>query len=211
MRDAITMLKSLLFLIAASLCACGQQAASKQVQAVESKPETHVSATSQRGQIVQPEVKPGKNTDASSLLISFHGCADLLLTDPRGRKLGYDAGSQKNYLGIPGGIYDEGDPISDDEEDAKKPSQTKTAERQPGCTADKTVQFPNPVPGIYTLKMDGQTQTAFKLEITSYGSDAKANGHHALSQPAGSVPPLSYQFQLPPSPEGKLEVKAVSK
>jgi hypothetical protein len=210
MRDAITMLKSLLLLIAVSLCACGQQAASKQAQAPESKQQTHAAATSQKGQIAQPVVKPGKMTDGSSLLISFHGCADLLLIDSRGRKLGYDAASQKSYLEISGGIYDEGDPIGDDEDDAKQQGQEKTAGKQSGCVTDKTIQFPNPVAGMYTLKMGGQTGTAFKLEITSYGPDAKANGHYVLSQPAGPAP-FSYQFALPPTPGAEIQVKAGSK
>jgi hypothetical protein len=210
MRDAITMLKSLLLLITVSLCACGQQAASKQTQAAESKPQTHAAASSQKGQIAQPVVKPGKITDGSSLLVSFHGCADLLLIDSRGRKLGYDAASRKSYLEISGGIYDEGDPIGDDEDDAKQEEQEKAAGKQSGCVADKTIQFPNPVPGTYTLKMGGQTGMAFKLEITNYGADAKANGHYVLSQPAGSGP-FSYQFALPPSPGGEIQVKAISK
>lgn len=210
MRDAITMLKSLLLLITVSLCACGQQAASKQTQAAESKPQTHAAATSQKGQITQPVVKPGKMTDGSSLLISFHGCADLLLIDSRGRKLGYDAASRKSYLEISGGIYDEGDPIGDDEDDDKRQGQEKTAGKQPDCVADKTIQFPNPVSGMYTLKMGGHTSTAFKLEITSYGDDAKANGHYVVSQPAGSAT-LSYQFALPPTPGGEIQVKTASK
>lgn len=209
MQDAITMLKSLLLLITVSLCACGQ-AASTQVQAAESKPKTHAAASSQKGQIAQPTVKPGKMTDGSSLLISFHGCADLLLIDSRGRKLGYDAASQKSYLEISGGIYDEGDTIADDEDDAKQQGQEKTAGKQSGCVADKTIQFRNPVPGMYTLKMGGQTDTAFKLEITSYGADAKANGHYLVSQPAGPSA-LSYQFALPPSPSAEIQVKAVFK
>jgi hypothetical protein len=196
------MLKSFLLLLTASLCACGQQAASKQ--------QTHAAATAQKGQIAQPVVKPGKAADASSLLISFHGCADLLLIDPKGRKLGYDTANQKNYLGIPGGVYDEGDPIGDDEDNAKQEPQ-RAQGKQPDCIADKTVQFPGPVPGIYTLKMAGQTQTAFRLEITSYGADAKANGHYVMSQPASSAPPLTYQFELPPPADAEIQVKAVSK
>lgn len=208
MRDAIAMSKTLLVLITLGLCACGQQAGPKQTQAVDPKSQTHATATGQKGQVDQPQVTPGKQADASSLLISFHGCADLLLIDPRGRKLGYDADSQKNYLGIPGGIYDEGNPI-DDEDDQKQ--EAKKAEKQPDCIADKTVQFPNPVSGTYTLKMGGQTQTAFKLEITSFGPDAKANGHYAVSEPAGPASPLIYQFQLPSTSDARLEVKTLPK
>jgi len=198
------MSKTLLVLITLVLCACGQQAGPKQTQAGERKSQTRAAVTAQKGHIVQPAVKVGKRGDASSVLISFHGCADLLLIDPRGRKLGYDADGQKNYLGIEGGIYDEGNPI-DDEDDQKQ--EVKAAEKQSECIVDKTVQVPNPISGTYTLKMGGQTRTAFNLEITSYGPDSKANGHYALSQLVGSAPPLNYQFQLPPSSDARLEVK----
>jgi hypothetical protein len=83
----------LLWLLLAS--ACGQQTVS---------PPPQTSATQKKGPIAQPEVKPGKAAHASSLLITFHGCADLVLSDPRGRKLGYDAATRKNYQQIPGGI-----------------------------------------------------------------------------------------------------------
>jgi hypothetical protein len=211
MRDAITMSKSLL-IIMLGLCACGQQTPSSRPQAASTAGQTHAAASSSKGQIVQPAVKPGKGADASSLLISFHGCADLLLTDPQGHKLGYDPASKKSYLDITGGIYDEGDSISDDEDDTKQQQRPeKTAGKQPDCVADKTVQFPNPVPGTYMLKMGGNGAAGFKLEITSYGPDAKANGHYVTSQEVGSAPPAFYQFQLPPSPGTELQVKAASK
>jgi hypothetical protein len=211
MRDAITMQKSALVLIALGLTACGQQTPASRPQAAGDARKTHTAVSSQKGQIAQPQVKPGKAADASSLLISFHGCADLLLIDPHGHKLGYDAASKKSYLDITGGIYDEGDPIGDDEDDAKQAGQEKTAGKQSDCIADKTVQFPNPGSGMYTLKMGGHHATAFMLEITSYGPDANANGHYVLSHPVGSMPPLAYQFHLPPAPGGELQVKAVSK
>jgi len=210
MRDAITMRKSFVVLIVLGLTACGQQTPAPRPQAAGDAGKTHTAVSSQKGQIAQPQVKPGKAADASSLLISFHGCADLLLTEPHGHKLGYDPGSKKSYLEIAGGIYDEGDPIGDDEDDAKA-EQKKTAGKQPDCVADKTVQFPNPVPGTYTLKMGDNRAAGFKLEITSYGPDAKANGHYVTSQNAGSAPPPFYQFELPPPSGTEFQVKAASK
>lgn len=179
--------------------ACGQQT---------TPPPRQASATQKKGEIAQPEVKPGKASDASSLLITFHGCADLVLSDPRGRKLGYDAATRKNYQQIPGGIYDEGDPISDDEDDAApaKP-ETKAAAASQNCVSDKTVQVPQPLAGSYILKIDNATGNPFKIEITSYGFDSKQNGHFAASQTPGAPGVSAYQFQLPPSPGGTLEVK----
>lgn len=211
MRDAITMCKSLLVIITLGLCACGQQTPPPQPQPAGAAGKTHAAASSGKGQIVQPAVKPGNIADASSLLISFHGCADLLLTDPHGHKLGYDPASKKSHQEIAGGIYDEGDPLSSDDDDAKQQGQAKTAEKQSDCIADKTIQFPNPVPGTYTLKMDGNRTTGFKLEITSYGTDAKANGHYVTSQETGSAPPSFYRFQLPPVSNSDFQVKAASK
>jgi predicted small lipoprotein YifL len=210
MRDAITMCKSVLVLVMLGLCACGQQSPLPQPRAADDAGKTHAAATSIKGQIIQPVIKPGKAADASSLLISFHGCADLLLTDPHGHKIGYDPASKKSYLEIAGGIYDEGDPIGDDEDDVKRQGQEKPVGKQPDCMADKTVQFPNPVPGTYLLKIGNNRAAAFKLEITSYGVDAKANGHYIVSQAAGSAP-LSYQFALPPTLSAEIQVKAISK
>ena len=209
MPDAITMCKSVLVIITLGLCACGQQTPSPQPQAGAAG-KTHAAASSSKGQIVQPAVKQGNIADASSLLISFHGCADLLLTDPNGHKLGYDAASKKSYQEIAGGIYDEGDPLNDDD-DAKQQGQAKTAGMQPDCMADKTVQCPNPVAGTYTLKMGGNRTMGFKLEITSYGTDTKANGHYVTTQKAGSAPPPFYRFELPPVSGSDFQVKAGSK
>lgn len=209
MQDAMTMQKNFLVAFLLGLCACGQQARSPQSQPATTN-QTHTTASPKQGEIVQPAVKPGKIADASSVLISFHGCADLLVTDPRGHKLGYDASAKKTYQEIAGGIYDEGDPISDDEDESKPSSgQSMQTEKQPDCIADKTVQFPNPVAGTYTLRLAG-AKSAFKLEITSYGSDAKANGHYVSSLPAGSTPPAMYLFELPPA-EAELQIKVVQK
>ena len=211
MRNAITMYKSLLVLVTLGLSACGQQTPSFQSQAAGAAGKTHAAASVSKGQIVQPAIKQGNIADVPSLLISFHGCADLLLTDPRGHKLGYDPTGKKSYLGIAAGIYDEGNLIGDDEDEVKQLVQQKTAGKQPDCMADRTIQFPNPVPGTYTLKMFGNRAAGFKLEITSYGADAKANGHYLTSQEAGSAPRLFYQFEMPPTSGTNFQVKAASK
>ena len=93
----------------------------------------------------------------------------------------------------------------------KQEGQKKTAEKQPDCVADKTFQFPNPAPGKYFLKMGGNRTPGFKLEITSYGADAKANGHYVTAREAGSAPPSFYQFELPPLSGTGLQVMAASK
>jgi hypothetical protein len=210
MQDAINMCKTLLVLIMLGLCACGQQTSSARPQEAGAAGQTHAAANPSKGQIVQPTIKPGKDTDASSLLISFHGCADLLLIDPRGHKLGYDPAAKKSYVELTGGIYDEGDLIGDDEDDSKQGPE-KRAGKEPDCIADKTVQFRNPVPGTYMLKMGDNRAAGFKLEITSYGPDAKANGHYITSQEADLASPAFYQFQLPPSSDAEIQVKAASK
>lgn len=214
MQDAMTMCKSLLVLITLGLCACGQQQSpSQQPQAASPAVQTHAAASSNKGQIVQPQVKPGKDADGSALLITFHGCADLLLADPRGRKLGYDPAAKKSYVDVPGGTYDEGDSLSDDEEDDAKEQkpQENAAAKQTDCVMDKSMQLPQPAPGAYMLMIGNNQAQAFKLEITSYGPDANENGHYVLSLDAGSAPSSSYQFELPPLSGTKFQVKAVSK
>ena len=182
-----------------STSACGQQSA---------PPPTQTSASPKKGQIAQPQIRPGKAADASSLLITFHGCADLVLSDSRGRKLGYDSSGKKNYQQIPGGIYDEGDLIGDDENAAApaKP-EAKGAAANQACVSDKTLQVPQPLAGSYILSVDNSSGNPFKLEITSYGGDNKQNGHFAASQPPAAPGALAYRFQLPPPPGGVLEVK----
>jgi hypothetical protein len=197
----------------AGLLVCLYLASAYGQQAVP--PATQSSATEKKGQIAQPEIKPGKSADATSLLVSFHGCADLILTDPRGRRLGYDAAAKKSYQQIPGGIYDEGDLIADDEDDAtpgqpeaksiKPEIQSSAASRD--CASDKTLQVPQPVAGAYFLSIANTTGSPFKLEITSYGINSKQNGHFAASQTPAAPGAPAYQFQLPPSPGGVLEVK----
>lgn len=187
----------LLWLLLAS--AYGQQTGS---------PPTQASATQKKGKIAQPEVKSGKAADASSLLITFHGCADLVLSDPRGRKLGYDAVARKNYQQIPGGIYDEGDLISDDEADespAKPEAKPATTSRD--CANDKILQVPQPPAGAYNLTIDNSTGNPLRLEITTYGTESKQNGHFAVSRPAATPGASTYQFQFPAPPSGVLEVK----
>ncbi len=186
----------LLWLLLAS--ACGQQSA---------PPPTQTSASPKKGGITQPEVKPGKAADASSLLITFHGCADLVLSDPRGRKLGYDAAGKKNYQQIPGGIYDEGDLIRDDENNAAPANPEAKAPASQACVSDKTLQVPRPLAGSYILSVDNSSGNPFKLEITSYGADSKQNGHFAVSRTPAAPGAVAYRFQLPPSPGGVLEVK----
>ncbi len=177
--------------------ACGQQTA---------PPSPQTSATQKKGQIVQPEVKPGKAADASGLVIDFRGCADLVLADALGRKLGYDPASDKSYQQIPRGVYDEGDLINDDEAEPEKPD-AKPASSKDCASSAKAMQVAQPLAGSYKLKIINSTGNPFKVEITSYGTDG-ANGHFVLSQPAGATVVFVYQFQLPPSSSG-LEVRPV--
>jgi hypothetical protein len=206
------MFKSLLVVVVTlGLSVYGQQTPRSKSQAAGAVGKTHAAANVSKGQIVQPAIEQGKLADAYSLLISFHGCGDLLLTDPRGHKLGYDATGKKSYLQVAGGIYDEGDLIDEDEDEANQQEQEKAAGKQPDCMADKTVQFPNPVHGAYTLTIFVSRAAGFNLEVTSYGADAKANAHYLTSQKAGSAPRLFYQFEMPPRSGTNFQVKSASK
>jgi len=180
--------------------ACGQQTA---------PPPLHTLATQKKGETAQPEVKPGKAADASGLVIEMRGCADLVLADGQGRKLGYDPASDKSYEQIPRGVYDEGDLISDGvDEAAPEQPEAKPASSKECATSGKAMQVAQPVAGSYKLKIINSTGYPFNIQITSYGADGE-NGHFAISQPAGSPGVFAYQFKLPPSSNG-LEVKPVS-
>lgn len=176
--------------------ACGQQPAG----APQPSGQVQSSATQNKGQVAPPDVKPGKATDASGLLVALHGCADLVLSDSQQRKLGYDPSVRRVLEEIPGGSYDEGDPSDDSGQQNKKES----------CVSDKTLQIPQPLAGSYNVSLRNPKGRPFKLEITSYGVDAKENGHFVVSQPTGKGTTAVFQFQLPVSPSSPFEVKPIS-
>lgn len=176
--------------------ACGQQPAG----APQPSGQVQSSATQNKGQVAQPDVKPGKATDASGLLVTLHGCADLVLSDSQQRKLGYDPSARKVREEIPGGSYDEGDPSSDSGQQSKKES----------CISDKTLQIPQPIAGSYNLNLYNPKGQPFKLEITSYGADAKENGHFVTAQSLNKGATAVYQFQLPVLPGSRFDVKPIA-
>ncbi len=163
------------------------------------------SASGTPGQVVQPAVTQVKSPVDTSLLITLHGCADLLLSDAQGRKMGYDADARKSYQDIPHGVYDEGDPTSDDDAAVPtSPQKDTAAAKKQQCFADKSLQVPQPAAGAYVLHVQNSTGNPFKLRITSY-QDAKDNGNYSANETSARQHTYTYRFHLPPS-AGALEV-----
>ena len=163
------------------------------------------SASINKGQVAQPAVTQVKSPADTALLITLHGCADLLLSDEQGRRTGYDADAKKSYQDIPHSIYDEGDPTSDDDADASAARKEETAQaKKQECFADKSLQVPQPAAGAYVLRVQNSNGNHFKLRVTSY-QDAKDNGQYTSNEASPRQQTYTYQFHLPPS-AGTLKV-----
>jgi len=165
------------------------------------------SATENKGQVEQPAITQVKPAISTSLLITLHGCADLLLSDEQGRRTGYDADAKKIYQDIPHSIYDEGDPSDDDEAGTSSATRESAWAKKQECIADKSLQVPHPAPGVYVLRVQNATGRAFRLRITSY-QDAADSGRFIANEASPRQQTYTYRFHLPP-PGGGLTVTSV--
>ena len=80
----------------------------------------------------------------SPFIISLNSGDDLLLTDPQGRKTGFDVAGNKVFDEIPGASYGD-ESITDPNDDSDNPTRID----------DKTLDLQAPKPGIYTLTIYG--------------------------------------------------------
>jgi hypothetical protein len=203
MRSYVIRLVCVLSLAAAWGCK-QEKVAPSATPAAPPQPSLHSSASATPGQVAQPAVTEVQSPADTSLLIELHGCADLLLSDERGYKTGYDTEAKKSYQDIPHSVYDEGDTISDDDSDAS-PAKTETAAaKQQECVTEKSLEVPQPAAGAYVLRVQNSTGNPFKLRITSY-RDAKDNGQFTADKASARPQIYTYRFHLPPS-TGTLEV-----
>jgi len=85
--------------------------------------------------------------------------AELVLTDPRGRKTGADPRNQQRFQGIPESSYEQ-EGLDDDE----------TGEPGPVSLA---LYVANPVPGAYNLQVIARTSGCYSLEIRVLGRELK--------------------------------------
>lgn len=104
--------------------------------------------------------------------------AELLLKDPRGRKIGFDPRAHKSYREIHAASY-EFEAIDDDVSGAPGP--------QSGI-----IELRNPVAGIYVLEIIGKEPGYFTLEIT--GFDKAMNTSKIFLKETPITPKASRRF-----------------
>ncbi|MBI3392852.1 MAG: hypothetical protein HY039_06665 [Nitrospirae bacterium] len=135
-------------------------------------------------------------TDSTGISISFHSPGDLLLTDPQGRRVGYNPVQGLTYAEIPGAFY-ESHYLADDESGDPGP-------------LTKELDVPWPVPGKYNLEVFGTGEGVYTLDISAY--DPKMNPSIRqfwdVSISPGTV--HTYAFQYAKQVGVELEFDAVS-
>jgi len=183
---------------------CKQEKVTPPTTAAPPQSSLHSSASATPGQVAQPAVSEIKSAADTSLLITFRGCADLLLLDESGRKTGYDALAKKSYQDIPHSVYDEGDTTSDDDDDGSAAKTEAPAANQQECVTAKSLEVPQPAAGVYVLRVQNSAANPFNLRITSY-RDARDNGQYSANEASAQRQTYTYRFHLPPA-NGTLEV-----
>lgn len=151
-------------------------AACWQNSAQSTSPATHSSMSRQKGVVSQPHLSPAKNDteNFSALLISINGEGELLLSDRSGRKLGYDAQTQKNFQEIPGGVYDNADDIDDDDaQPAATPAAEAAGAAQRSSAGLKRIEVPEAQFGEYILKVSSQASGTYSLNVASLNKQGK--------------------------------------
>lgn len=105
-------------------------------------------------------------TDQRGLTVSFHSPGELLITDPSGRRLGFDPLTNQSFTEIPGSFYD--DVGLQDDVTELPADDTDTG---------KSLGLVSPATGDYTLTVTGTGTGTYNMEIQ--GLDV--NGQPSLS------------------------------
>jgi hypothetical protein len=134
-------------------------------------------------------------TDRTGIIIRFHSPGELLLTDPQGRKVGYDPINGVTYNEIPGAYY-EGEAMEDD------------ITGEPGPES-KELMVPRPLAGDYQLKVIGTDIGTYTLEIRSRDPELNLSKQvvRNISISTGTV--HTYGFYYAKTVGAELEFKAI--
>lgn len=106
----------------------------------------------------------------SGILVEVQSPATLLVTDPRGRKLGFDAASGRYYADIPRASYDDTG-LAD-------PGLVDPFLQQPDPDPAKTATIPQPLEGDYVFDVVGQPNAngrTYSLEVRAYDTNGGRN------------------------------------
>ena len=98
--------------------------------------------------------------------------SEALLTDPRGRRLGFSAADRRRYAEIPRAIY--GDGTSD--------------------TPAREIEVPAPLPGTHVIEVAGTRRGRYTLEIS--GSDRTDASGHALVENVPTLAGARHRYRL---------------
>ena len=128
------------------------------------------------------------SVDKSKLSISIGDEAELLITDPNGKRTGFDPVTRTVLSEIPNSVYFT-DALDDDITEA------------PATDADHLVSISQPLPGTYRVLLSGQKSGTYNLVVKGYAQDGSPQLSTTLtgSTAAGSSSSASFLFPSTPS------------
>lgn len=125
------------------------------------------------------------DTLLGDIVITFHSPGELVLTDPLGRRVGYDPINGATYAEVPGAAYD-----SIALSTVTGPGQVIGEEKW-----SKEVYVHGPISGAYTVDVAGTGTGTYILQITGYAGYAEANAEYDdVPITPGEVHSYTFQF-----------------
>ncbi|HEX7287027.1 MAG TPA: hypothetical protein VF532_12645 [Candidatus Angelobacter sp.] len=155
---------------------------------------------------------PAAAEDHSYLFISLSSKGEMLLQDPQGRFLGFDAGNHRLIQEAANGHYDEGDMIDDDDDEAPtspppSPTPTPTPTTLSGLEDNgfRRIELGQPAPGKYVLTVVARNETNYSLVLNFRGRDDNLSTavFEKVSVSPGDV--HVYEFEIPAVAAGELK------
>ncbi len=131
-------------------------------------------------------------TDISGILIRFHSPGELLLTDPQGKRLGYDPVTGVIYNEIPDGYYDAY--FTEDAESGDLGPETKE------------LLAPHPIAGDYQLQINGTGTGTYSLNILAYDPELNASIERFKDMPITLGDIHNYAFYFAKTVGSEVEV-----
>jgi hypothetical protein len=122
-------------------------------------------------------------TDASGMRFSFHSPGEMVVTDPQGRRVGYDPIQAITYKEIPGAYY-EGYYIADAESGDPGP-------------LTKELVIPEPLAGDYKLEVLGTSEGVYSLGIEAYDPELNPSIFEFLDIAISLGTVHTYAFKYP--------------
>jgi hypothetical protein len=118
--------------------------------------------------VIGPEYR--YDDDLCDIHIGFHSPGELLITDPLGRREGFDPVSGTRYYGIPNATYGPGDTVD-------------SAEGEPPMDVPKVLDIRFPAEGEYSLSVTGTGEGAYSLEVFACDREGGVSYRDAVDVP----------------------------